>query len=312
MANRYCYPCIVERSALSGRASIGEGDGYGTCSSCEAPHRRLYKQRTLDALPGAATTPLPEIRRQVRRGQDHGIAIVLMAVALAVAAMCLALCSRAETSKLRAPSSEPAPASGGEKAPASPQGGARSRAGSEAQSSELFLAWCQLAIRRLPVYHDDVMPGGGISEGKDAQLTAIARAVSTQVSSLKPPSGFTKRGWAALLLTIGYHESGFSLRIHAGLCKPQECDRGKARGPWQLHKNADNAPVWGLMFGQENTTLQVGAADHLLRRNLVTCSQAPAPVRVPSVLTAYAGRRCFVDWPGLNARLSTYERLVAK
>ncbi|HYJ09261.1 MAG TPA: hypothetical protein VEX18_09630, partial [Polyangiaceae bacterium] len=65
-------------------------------------------------------------------------------------------------------------------------------------------AWVRAAIEALPCFHED---RGDPAES--AQLDAIAAAVA-EVSrdAPRPP-----REWAALLLTIGYHESTFSLRI---------------------------------------------------------------------------------------------------
>lgn len=155
------------------------------------------------------------------------------------------------------------------------------------------------AIRKLPVYYEDK----GSTE-KDAQLDAIAQVVA-KVSRKAP---LPPRQWAVLLLTIGFHESTFSLRIHAGNCKPKECDRGKARGPWQTHKNMDNAPMWDKLHGIENVEHQVWAADRLLRRVSRTCSNQTG-VTVSGILTAYAGRRCHQDWPGLSDRLNTFSKM---
>ncbi len=47
---------------------------------------------------------------------------------------------------------------------------------------------------------------------------------------------------ALLLLAVAYHESGFRGSIDAGLCKPYECDHGRAFSMWQLH------PEDGLIF----------------------------------------------------------------
>jgi len=44
--SRLCYPCIVELSSVTGKASVGDGDGYGPCTNCGV-HRRLYRQKTL-------------------------------------------------------------------------------------------------------------------------------------------------------------------------------------------------------------------------------------------------------------------------
>lgn len=165
-------------------------------------------------------------------------------------------------------------------------------------------AWTQSAIRQLPTFHEDVTSGGR-SEAKEAQLTLIA----SEVAKASRGAPLPPRQWAALLLTIGFHESAFSLRIHAGDCKPKECDRGKARSPWQLHQNNFNRESWELLVGVENTRVQVLAANELLRRVSQNCVNSTRQPTVPGILTAYAGRRCFQDWPGLNARLATFGSL---
>ena len=161
-------------------------------------------------------------------------------------------------------------------------------------------AWVRAAMESLPCFHED----RGDS-GKSAQLDAIALAVA-EVSrdAPRPP-----REWAALLLTIGYHESTFSLRIHRGECKPYECDRGKARSAWQLHKNLFTAPVWDQLHGLEHTTVQVRAASEALKRAYFTCNRSGVPW-LQATLNGYAGRRCGAEWPGLDQRAATFNRLL--
>jgi hypothetical protein len=161
-------------------------------------------------------------------------------------------------------------------------------------------AWVRAAMESLPCFVED----RGDPE-KDAQLDAIAAAVA-EVSreAPRPP-----REWAALLLTIGYHESTFSLRIHRGQCKPHECDRGRARSAWQLHKNLFTAPVWDQLHGIEHTRVQVQAASDALKRAYFTCNRSGVPW-LQATLNGYAGRRCGSEWPGLDQRVSTYQRLL--
>ncbi len=167
--------------------------------------------------------------------------------------------------------------------------------------------WTQQAIRRLPTYYEDAPPKGSTERtaAKEAQLSAIAH----EVARLARKAPLPPRQWAALLLTIGFHESTFSLRIHAGDCRPKECDRGRARGPWQTHQNAFNREAWPKLQGIEHTDAQAGAADQLLRRVVRTCPDEPGWATVRGILTAYAGRRCYQDWPGLKERLATFGRL---
>ncbi len=164
--------------------------------------------------------------------------------------------------------------------------------------------WTRAAAGGLPVYFEDRAPE--LSGAKSAQLDEIARVVA-EVSRDKAPR--PPREWAALLLTIGYHESTFSLRIHAGNCKKRECDAGRARSSFQMHRNLFTAPVWDKLFGLEHTEVQVRAADAALRRAYWTCSRSGVPW-LQATINAYAGKRCSAEWPGLAARLATWSRLV--
>lgn len=161
-------------------------------------------------------------------------------------------------------------------------------------------AWVRAAMDALPCFHED---RGDVAKSK--QLDVIAAAVA-EVSrdAPRPP-----REWAALLLTIGYHESTFSLRIHRGECKPYECDRGRARSAWQLHKNLFTAPIWDQLHGIEHTAVQVRAASDALKRAYFTCNRSGVPW-LQATLNGYAGRRCSAEWPGLDLRVGTFNRLL--
>lgn len=160
-------------------------------------------------------------------------------------------------------------------------------------------AWVRAAVDSLPVFVED----RGDPQ-KDAQLAAIAAAIADVSRDAPRP----QREWAALLLTIGYHESTFSLRIHRGECRPHECDRGRARSAWQLHKNLFTEPVWEQLHGIEHTAVQVRAASDALKRAYFTCSRSGVPW-LQATLNGYAGRRCSSQWPGLDQRVATFNRL---
>lgn len=163
------------------------------------------------------------------------------------------------------------------------------------------LEWCERALFRLPVYHEDQPPGGvaGKTAEKQEQLRAIAREVA-RVSEKAP---LPPRKWAALLITIGFHESTYSLRIFAGNCKKWECDRGKARSAWQVHRSVFTEPYWHKLWGMQNVDSQVDAADAVLRRHLQTCGPTPA-----GIFTAYMGKRCGSDVRQVQERVATFER----
>jgi hypothetical protein len=113
--------------------------------------------------------------------------------------------------------------------------------------------------------------------------------------------------WARLMVTIAENESRLSQRIADGKCRPLECDRGKAKGMWQLHRNTLNRDSWGKQDG--DVELQAHLASEQLKRAYWTCSRSGQPWLVGTI-NAYAGRRCGdKSWPGLQARLITYRRL---
>jgi hypothetical protein len=155
----------------------------------------------------------------------------------------------------------------------------------------------------LAVHKEDV--GAEFAEAKRAQLTAVAEAIepSARTQKIARPTE-----WAALVLIIGNAESGFSLRIGRGECKPQECDRGRARGPFQLHNYAEARPVWDQMHGLEYIGLQVRVASARLQRGYYTC-RGGADWFIATV-NGFAGRKCSDIWPGLEARYATYRKLV--
>lgn len=111
----------------------------------------------------------------------------------------------------------------------------------------------------LVVFHED----REASAEKTAQLNAIAAAVAE----------FTKTpDEAAFLIAWGQAETNYSLRIQRGQCRRWECDRGRARGPWQVHR-LRNMPLekWDRMHGIENTRAQVEHAVKMTRWALGRC-----------------------------------------
>lgn len=142
---------------------------------------------------------------------------------------------------------------------------------------------------------------------KQEQLEILSTGIAAASSHRpKPPAD-----WAALVATIGYHETGFSLRVQAGDCKPHECDGGRARGPWQMHKNRHTEPVWDQLVGLEFTALQARVASDMLERSYWQCARSGVPW-LQGTINAYAGRRCSAEWPGLQQRIATFERLRRK
>lgn len=164
------------------------------------------------------------------------------------------------------------------------------------------------AILALPVFAEDVD-----SPAKAAQLEAVAAGIA-QASVDRPKPA---RDWAALLLTVGYHESGFSLRILNNQCKRFECDPAvvdgvrifRARGVFQTHRNKHNEQYWDALPG--NPVLQAKVASDMLARAYWNCARSGVPW-TQATLSSYAGRRCDAEWPGLQQRLATFARVRAR
>jgi hypothetical protein len=175
--------------------------------------------------------------------------------------------------------------------------------------------WVRSSLERLPTFHEDTSPE--VQSAKSAQLGALAVAISyeSKRQTIRPP-----REWAALLVAIGFRESTFSLRIHRGECNllKRECDAAKkngelyarAKSPWQLHENKLNANAWPFLTGVENTDLQVLEASAALQRGYWTCSRSGVPW-LQGTINGFAGRRCSAKWLGLDARIATFNRVLA-
>jgi hypothetical protein len=120
-------------------------------------------------------------------------------------------------------------------------------------------------------------------EAREARMHTVATAVadaSEELTCYKQDR--CKRRWpgppqelALVLATIAWHESGLDLDVHAGQCKPHQCDpvhrrgqpvRHRAAGLWQIHSNAlVPPPVWERLkgTGEEPTRLSALTAGRL-------------------------------------------------
>src|SRR5262245_45105811 len=120
-------------------------------------------------------------------------------------------------------------------------------------------------------------------------------------------AGATQRARdAATLLSVGYFESGFQPRIQAGECRKLECDRGLARGFWQMHASP-LVPEWGDLIGLEEDTILVGAsaAARILKRGRRVCRSESGAISYFAVGT------CF-GWRGADERARFAEKIERK
>jgi len=139
------------------------------------------------------------------------------------------------------------------------------------------------------------------------------RQLATAIASVPKIS----REWAALILTVAAHESALSARIARGEYKDFEGDSFRTRdgvvqhrawGLWQAHKNRLNEANWG----SPDIAVQTEEAARALRRAFYQCNSG-GRVRsdwVRSTLSSYSGRRCDAEWPGLEKRIATYQRVL--
>lgn len=174
------------------------------------------------------------------------------------------------------------------------------------------VAWTRAAIGSLPTFHED---RGAVGKGEQLDELALAVARASSMQTVRPP-----REWAALVLAIGWHESTYSLRIHAGNCNlaNRECDAkrlkdgtlyARARSPWQLHENKLNGDSWPFLTGIENSDIQALEASAALQRGYWQCARSGV-TWLQGTINGFAGRRCSADWPGLQKRIATFNQLV--
>jgi len=127
----------------------------------------------------------------------------------------------------------------------------------------------------------------------------------------------TEAAMAASLVAVGWHESGWAWRVHAGRCLPWECDavrRGgvvwhRAASPWQLHTTGDLPPEeWRAIVGTGlgPTSRAAHAAASALARSRRHCGQGPRWAH--GMVSGYAtGSVC--RWRGAASRVRTIWRV---
>ncbi len=152
------------------------------------------------------------------------------------------------------------------------------------------------AAMLLTVFHEDAKG----SPEKIAQLNAIGAAVAEFGKTADE---------RAFLLAWAENETHLSLRVHAGRCRASECDRGRARGPWQVHRLASMPlDVWDRMHGIENTRAQTEHAARMVRWALRQCPDD----RVRGAFRRLGGLGCEQQLKGEDERMDDFQRLRGK
>jgi hypothetical protein len=173
----------------------------------------------------------------------------------------------------------------------------------------------------LPAPYGDPEP----AQERQARLTTIAQAITEASYRATCSQDYEveecQRLWpgqpldlALLLITQAYSESRLARNVHAGECRPYECDPFKsrstgkvvhrARSIWQMHHTRPVHDEWDRMVGvdEESTGYAAWAATKMLSYAYNACRS------IPGAISRYAGwRRC--DWPGAVRRTQLFEVL---
>jgi hypothetical protein len=130
-----------------------------------------------------------------------------------------------------------------------------------------------------------------------------------------------------MLVMLGKAESNFAERVHAGRCRPDECDAirlhdgstfHRARTPWQLQHSSLTAPQWEEMVGAEFwPSFQAAyAASKVLGASWSKCRRDAQLAKLSGswetwAVSGYAtgGRTC--AWSRAPGRVAEYQRLLA-
>lgn len=144
-----------------------------------------------------------------------------------------------------------------------------------------------------------------ITERKHEQLETVARSIAVVAETPE---------LAAMLITLGWFESKFAIRIAEGRCKPFECDRGRARGPFQIHRRAGMTDAeWDGLLGTnaEATLASTREAARRIRAARVRCRSLESRQDwAAGVFSSLAGRGCVGDFKGRAARTATFRKLL--
>jgi hypothetical protein len=154
--------------------------------------------------------------------------------------------------------------------------------------------------------------GPELAAAKREQSETIATSIATVASRQR---SMVPRELAAVLVALGWHESKFALRIAEGRCKPWECDRGKARGIFQIHRrDAMSDAQWDALLGT-GTEPTLASTREIARRVIAArkrCRSLEARQDwAAGVFSSLAGRGCIGEFKGRAERVRVFRRLLA-
>jgi hypothetical protein len=126
---------------------------------------------------------------------------------------------------------------------------------------------------------------------------ALARAIASASKG--------DRILAAAMLATAYVETALSDRLRRNECRPKECDRGRAWGLYQIHKDGYTSEVWG----SPDVDVQSVAAARKMKSAFYTAKNAHAPFP-EGMFRAYGGRRVTATVPREALRVSTFNQVL--
>lgn len=145
-----------------------------------------------------------------------------------------------------------------------------------------------------PASHTDV--DASVS-AREARLRPVAMAIAGAVKT---------EDEASAMLALGEHETHYAEHVLGGHCelmpKGERCDGGRARGPWQVHRDA--CPVsWQFAPGDVNSLpVEAGCAIRLMRWN----AQRGRDHTLTPLHAAFCGFAAKAwGWPGADDRVRT-------
>lgn len=173
-----------------------------------------------------------------------------------------------------------------------------------------LFAFVLRGLLSLPLAYDDRAPE--LVEDKTVQLLDVAVAVTEAVEAEQRWPG-SRQELAAMAIATAWSESKLALRIHRGQCLALECDRGRARGLWQIQRQRwMTLDDWDRLHGLENTRHAARIAVRMLTRARNLCRSLEGSREwVEMTFASYGtGRGCAGTLRDMRERVATYRRVM--
>ena len=157
-------------------------------------------------------------------------------------------------------------------------------------------------LMQLTPWHGDVET----TDDRRARMAVVVQASVIAADKTDWPG--PKEELVAALIALARAETELAQHVHAGKCRPDECDGGRAATPWQIHDGPWLPKgIWKQMQGSDlqSTILAATWAAHFLAKGRYRCGN------LKGAYSLYAtGRTC--HWaPGIK-RARYARRVLSK